>query len=502
MSLLMGIDVGTSSLKTVVTDESGNLLAKASKGYSIDIPFQGYAEQDPDLWWEACVYTIRECFGKRNFRPEDITAVSFSGQMHSMVILDKDLKVIRPSILHCDQRSVKQAESIRQLLGEDYITKNVLNPIYSGFSTVSLVWLRENEPDCYNRIYKVLSPKDYIRFKLTGVVSTECSDASGTLAFDIMKGTWNHDLLAKLSLHQEIFPDCFESKDVVGRISEEAAGSTGLSTGTQVVSGGSDQLMQSIGNGAINPLDSTVTIGTSGQVFLNVQEPVLNPRLNTHLFSGITKDSRYALGATLSAGVCLKWYRELIGLNETDYGIFDDMVAGISPGSEGLVFLPYLSGERTPHLNAFARGSFFGITPNKSKWHFGRAIMEGVVYSLLDCMNVFYELGLNPKRIIASGGGRKSRVWLGMQADIFNREICINSVDEQAAVGAAILAGYGAGVYGSLEEGCAKVVKFTDEPIKPNLENVLKYQKYFSIYKELYRRNEQVFSMLREAEGI
>ncbi|MBE3140106.1 MAG: xylulokinase, partial [Thermoplasmata archaeon] len=351
MAYLMGIDLGTSSVKTIIIDLQGKLMAVSSQSYNISVPMEGRAEQSPEKWWEACSQTIQNCIENSSIKPKDICGIGLSGQMHGTVIIDDKKRPIRPAIIHFDQRAIKDAQEIKEILGEDYIRENIMNPIFSGFQLVSLYWMKKVEPEYFANIYKVILPKDYIRLKLTGEIATDYTDASGTLAFHLKKREWNKDVLEKLDIPQDIFPKCFTPYEVTGYVTREAAENTGLAVGTPVVGGGGDQIMQAIGNGVVTPGAATVTIGTSGQVFFPVHAPILNKALNTHLFCGALPDSWFIMGAILNAGLCLDWFTNKVF---PDNGIYfydiDEKLKMFGQGNGGIVFLPYLTGERTPHM--------------------------------------------------------------------------------------------------------------------------------------------------------
>jgi len=484
MKYLMGIDLGTSSLKTILMDENGSVITVANRSYQFDSPHPGYAEQHPDVWWDACVKTIQEVLRTSRISPAEIAGISFSGQMHGAVMLDKNYQVIRPAILHCDARSDQQIEYIRSVFGLEKIRELVMNPVYTGFLLPSLLWVRDNEPELYEKIRYVFLPKDYLKFKMTGEVSSDFSDASATLAFDIKNNCWSKEILSSLQIPMDLFPFCYETTANTGKICREASEITGLSSNTIVAAGGGDQVMQGIGNGMVNVNDATVNIGSSGQVCFQIDQPVLNPALNTNMFCGYKNNRWILFGATMSAGLSLKWWNQLsrgIGYDE-----LNDQVARIQPGSGGVIFLPYLNGERTPHVNPNLSGAFFGVNINTTNMHMNRAVMEGVAYSLMQCIEICGNLGYKAKTLVASGGGARSKPWLQLQADIYNIPLKIAKSEEQAGSGAAIAAGVGAGVFADIEEGCRKAVQFQDELVLPIEKNHKKYCEYYQLYKDIY----------------
>ena len=481
MALLMGIDLGTSSLKTIIIDESGNVKAQCSRGYQFDSPYTGYAEQEPDVWWKACCTTVKEAISVCG--TADIAGVSFSGQMHGLVMLDKDYKSVRPAILHCDARSAEQVEALREIFGQQGIRELMMNAVYTGFLLPSLLWVRENEPQNFKRIRYVCLPKDYLKLKMTGEISTDYSDASATLAFDIKNLCWSDRILCRLQINPDIFPACFETTADTGRVCGGAAMQTGLSTHTVVAAGGGDQVMQGIGNGVVDASVATVNIGSSGQVCFQADRPILNPSLSTNMFCGYQKGRWILFGATMTAGWSLGWWNRVCG--NDDYERMNREVSAIPPGSGGVIFLPYLNGERTPHLDPNLSGVFMGANISTTRAHMTRAVMEGVAYSLMQCIEVCGGLGFSAKSLVASGGGARSRPWLQLQADIYNLPLNIAQTQEQAGLGAAIAAGVGAGVFDNLDQGCWAAIRYKDEAVLPNEKNHCIYREYYALYKEI-----------------
>ena len=487
----MGIDLGTSSIKTLVMDEDGDIRAVCSRDYQFHSPHNGYAEQDPEEWWAACVETIRGAIAKSGVKPEEISGLSFSGQMHGMVLLDENRKVIRPAILHCDARSSAQVQEIKNKLGPERNRDLMMNPVYSGFLLVSLTWVRENEPENYKRIRYAFLPKDYLKFRLTGEITSDYSDASATLAFDIRKAVWSEEILNLFSIPSDIFPKCYYTDVPVGNVSQEAARETGLSVRTQVVSGGADQVMQGIGCGVTDVGGVSVNIGTSGQVSFQSDHPILNPSLSTNTFIGYKKGRWFLMGAIMNAGLCLKWCNRLLG--QTDYVKINEAVSKVAPGSGGLIFLPYLNGERTPHINPDISGEWIGLNIGTGAAEATRSVMEGVTFALNQCIELCRDLGLEPKNyMVASGGGARSKVWLHIQSDVYGLPLRVTSTEEQASLGAAIAAGSGTGIYKDIDEGCRRVVKYKDFVIEPDEKNHKIYEEYFRLFKEAYKEGGRV----------
>jgi len=499
MDYLLGIDIGTSGTKGVLMDREGKIYARAGREYSINIPQPGWAEQDPKMWWEATMQVIREVIKESKVNPQQIRGIGLSGQMHGTVFLDKNLQPFRPAIIWVDQRSSSQCEFIYQKIGKERLAELTGNPIATGFMCSTLLWMKENQPEEFNTIYKIILPKDYIRYKLTGNLGVEVTDASSTLLLDIKRRCWSEELLDLLNLPLDILPaEVHESQEVAGYILAEVARNSELSEGIPVIYGGGDQSMQAVGNGVIRPGILSSTIGTGGQLFITIDKFTYDPKLRIHTFCHAIPDHYHLEGAILSAGLSLKWLKENILHTLDAYPILDREVEKISAGSEGVIFLPYLLGERSPYMNPQARGVFFGLSLKHHQTHLMKAVMEGVVFALRDCLEVFEELGIKIEQVIASGGGAKSRVWRQIQADIFNKEISMTHSIEPAAMGAAILAGIGVGIYKDVEDGCRKVVKLKEEKTKPIPENVDMYNKRFEIYKYLYQDLKEDFKRLKE----
>lgn len=496
MAYLMGIDLGTSSLKTVIIDELGTVVAQSAENYQFDIPFNGYAEQDSEVWWKACCNTVNDTIRKFGKNPEEIAGISFSGQMHGVVMLDNRKQVIRPSILHCDARSYEQVSYINQKLGREKIRDELLNPIYTGFMLPSLLWMLKEEPLNYEKIEYVLLPKDYIKFKLTDEINSDYSDASATLAFDIENLKWSEKIIDELGINKEIFPKCYSTCEVIGRVTKTAAEQTGLQAGTPVICGGADQVMQSMGNGVVKRGQATVNIGTSGQVCIQSDRPIKNNELNTNTFCGYQRGKWYTMGAIMNAGLSLKWFNQLF--ESTDYEKMNHDVAKIPPGSEGVIFLPYLNGERTPHLNPNISGMFLGVNLRTKRPQLTKAIMEGVTFALNQCIELINGLELHTHELVASGGGARSEAWLQIQADIYNIPLKVARTEEQACLGAAIAAGVGTGIFSSVEEGCSQIVKYQDKIYEPLVENHEKYQEYYRLFKKTYQESKSVLEEVTE----
>ena len=494
MAYMLGIDVGTSGTKTLLIHESGKTIASSTDTYPLSTPRPLWAEQDPEDWWRATVSTIRAVLRESDVDPSEIKGLGLSGQMHGAVFLDERHQVLRPSILWCDQRTEAECRWITETIGRDRIVELTSNPVLTGFTAGKIVWVRNNEPEVYARTRKVLLPKDYVRFRLTGEFATEVSDASGTSLFNVRKRQWADEMLDGAGIPREWMPTVYESPEISGRITEETAGLTGLQAGMPVVGGGGDQAAGAVGNGVVETGIISSTVGTSGVVFAFADEPVVDSGLRVHTFCHAVPGKWHVMGVMLSAGGSLRWYRDTFAEVESEqaaksggevYDILSAQAAEVETGCEGLIFLPYLTGERTPYPDPNARGVFFGITLRHGKPHFVRAIYEGVAYGLRDSFEILGEMGVPINQVRASGGGARSDVWRRIQADVTGREHVTINVDEGPAFGVALLAGVGTGVYPSVEEACRSTIEVVSST-KPDPRNKGLYDRYYAVYRALY----------------
>ncbi|MEM3173758.1 MAG: xylulokinase [Candidatus Bathyarchaeia archaeon] len=492
---LMGIDIGTSSTKVLIIDHLGNTVAKSSMEYPVKSPLEGYAEQDPEIWWTATKVSVKRALKEAGIKGSDILAVGFSGQMHGTVLLGREGKPLRDAIIWLDKRSLNECDEIHEKIGREKVLDIVSNLIMPGFTGPTLLWIKKNETHIFNRAFKVLLPKDYVRFRLTGSLNTDFSDASATLLFDVREREWSEYIISNLNFPRDIFPDVLESIQIAGEVTADASEETGLSAGTPVVAGGGDSQVGAMGCGVIEPGLISSNIGTGGQVFAAINEFKFDPKYRVHTFCHVVPEKWCLQGAILSAGLSLRWFRDnfaqpesVVGslCNIDPYELLSREAELSEPGCNGLVFLPYLLGERSPHMDPSARGGFFGLTLNHKRHHFIRAIMEGVVFALRDCVEVFRELGVNIESIVARGGGARSDLWLQIQADIFNSRVLKVGVEEDPAFGAALLAGIGIGIYKDFRDAREKAVRFT--AIKyPDGERAKTYDKiYTKVYRNLY----------------
>lgn len=479
----LGIDIGTSGSRAVIIDENGKVIASATSMHEdFASPEIGWAEQNPNDWWRACREVIGEVL--QTVKAETIGAISFSGQMHGSVFLDEADKVIRPALLWCDQRTEKQCAEITKHIGKERLIELVCNPAITGFTLPKLLWLRENEPENWRKVRTVLLPKDYIRLKLSGDKASDVADASGTLLFDVQNRKWSSEMLSAFGIDEKILPKIYESIEVTGVVSESGASATGLEIGTKIIAGAGDNAAGAIGMGIVENGKVSATIGTSGVIFAVSDKPRLDLQGRIHTLCHAIPNRWHNTGVTLSAGLSFKWFRENFG----DGKSYDELVneaEKIPSGSDGAIWLPYLMGERAPHLDASARAAFVGITASHTKAHFTRAVLEGVAFSLRDSLEIFKASGVEISSIRLGGGGAKSRLWRQIQADVYDKPVEIIEGDEGAAFGAAILAGVGAGHWKTVDEACEKSIKVI-ETIEPNTESSAKLNKNYEAYKLLY----------------
>ncbi|MEK7722875.1 MAG: xylulokinase, partial [Acidobacteriota bacterium] len=455
-------------------------------------PEIGWAEQNSNDWWCACKETIAEVL--QTVKAEEIGAISFSGQMHGSVFLDKSDKVIRPALLWCDQRTEKQCQEITEKIGRERLIELVCNPAVTGFTFPKLLWLRENEPANWGKVATVLLPKDYIRLKLSGDKASDVADSSGTLYFDVQNRKYSSEILSAFEIDEKILPKVYESMEVTGKVSEIGANETGLKVGTPIIAGAGDNAAGAIGMGIVEVGKVSATIGTSGVIFAVSDAPRLDLRGRIHTLCHAIPNRWHNTGVTLAAGLSFKWFRENFGAGK-DYDELVNEASKIPSGSDGLLWLPYLMGERAPHLDANARAAFIGITASHTKAHFTRAVLEGVAFSLRDSLEIFKETGVEISSIRLGGGGAKSSLWRQIQADVYGKPVEIIEADEGAAFGAALLAGVGVGAWKSVEEACEKTIRVM-ETIEPNAESSEKLNKNYEAYQMLYSALKPITKLL------
>ena len=511
MSVFLGIDVGTSGTKTLAMREDGVILAKDTVEYPLYTPKPGWSEQDPEDWWQATIQSVRKVLADGKIAPGDVKGIGLSGQMHGSVFLDADQNVIRPALLWNDQRTQAECEEIESKAGgRSALIEMVSNPALTGFTAPKILWLRNNEPANFEKTTKVLLPKDYVRFRLTGEFATEVSDASGTLLLDVKKREWCNPLLDKLGLSRSLLPDVFESEVVSGKLSEIAAKKLGLSTGVPVVGGGGDQAAGAVGNGIVKDGVISATLGTSGVVFAHSDEVQTDPEGRVHTFCHAVSGKWHVMGVVLSAGGSLQWYRNQFGEMESavargmDTEAYELMsvAAGKAPaGSEGLFFLPYLTGERTPHCDPYARAAWVGLSLRHGRSHMIRSVMEGGTYAMRDCLEIIKGMNIPVSEIRVSGGGARSGFWRQLQADIYGQDVCVTNSDEGPAYGVALLASVGAGAYSDVVEACSATIQVTGSTATCSTAKAA-YDRAYPMYGKLYQSLKGDFPKLAElAEG-
>lgn len=495
MKYLLGVDLGTSGTKTVLFDEQGNTVAASTVEYPLYQPKNGWAEQDPEDWYQAAVSTIKTVLTQSKVDPASVAGLAISGQMHGLVMLDKAGKVLRRSILWCDARTGAQCEEITRLVGGKRLVEINANPALPGFTACKILWVRENEPELYQQCDCILLPKDYVRYRLTGVKAMEISDASGTNLLDIKRRVWSEEILEKLSIDNSLLPPLIESSAVAGRISAEAAAVTGLAEGTIVAGGAGDNAAAAIGTGVCRDGQSFVTLGTSGVVFAHTSKVSIDPLGRVHTFCSAVPGAWTAMSCTLAAGLSLRWMRdEFFSYEQKEEAaagrdVYDKMTAeaaAVPAGSDGLIYLPYLMGERSPVLDPEARGVFFGLSARHSKAHLTRAVLEGITLSQRHNLEVLNDMGICPVQLAACGGGGRSPFWRQLLADILKCKVTTIKSKEGPALGAAILAGVAAGIFGSVEEGCDKLVVQGEASASPEASAVKTYDAIYELYQSLY----------------
>jgi xylulokinase len=491
----LGIDVGTGGTRALVIDNQGKVVASASAEHeNFASPKPGWAEQDPRDWWRACGEAVRKAFRSSGIRADDIACVGFSGQMHGAVLLDSQDEVVRSAIIWCDQRSEAQSRELEEMFGRDTLIRLTCNPPLTNFTLTKLLWVRETEPKNWERVAHVMLPKDYVRFRLTGERAIDMADASGTLMLDVTHRRWSEEVLAKSGISEKLLPKLFESPDVCGKVSAAGAEATGLRAGTPVVAGAGDQAAGAVGMGIARVGAVSATIGTSGVVFASTDRPAMDPQGRLHTFCHAIPGRWHVMGVTQAAGLSLRWYRDNFGaaspgVQQKDgrdpYDVFAEEAATAPAGSEGAFWVPYLMGERTPHLDPNARAALVGLTASHTRAHVIRAIMEGVAYSLKDSFTIFDEMKIPVTSIRLGGGGARSALWRQIQADIYGREVEIVAAEEGAAYGAAILAGSGAKEWSTVEQACDAIVRVAQR-ISPNQNDLSTMKHTYSTYRKIY----------------
>jgi len=500
---LLGIDVSTTATKALIMAEDGEVLGVGVSEYGFETPYPLWSEQHPDLWWEGTIKAIKaatQAAAENNFvsfEPGQIKAIGLTGQMHGLVLLDEEGQVLRKAILWNDQRTQQQCDQIYEKVGQSRFIQISGNVALTGFTAPKILWVKENEPEIFEQVAHVLLPKDYVRFKLTGEFAMDKADGAGTVLMDIANRDWSQTLLETLDINPQWMPKLFEGTEITGEITPSAASETGLSIGTPVVAGGGDQSAQAVGVGAVTQGVVALTLGTSGVIFTTTNEPFIEPEGKLHAFCHAVPGKWHLMGVMLSAAGSLRWYRDRFASAKG----FDDLLApakDVPAGSEGLLFLPYLTGERTPHPDPHARGAFIGLTVRHDLAHCTRAVLEGVAFGLRDCFALVQSAGVETiEQVRISGGGAKSSLWRQILSDVLDAELVTVNTTESAAYGAAILAGVGAGCWHTVDEACQGLIRVTDSVI-PEPVAVQRYQDLYPKYTDLYPRLKEVFRGLSE----
>jgi len=494
MGYLLGIDIGTSGTRSLVCDEKGAILGAATAEHTNYFPRPGWSEAHPADWWRTTVDSVRAAVAKAGIDGREIAGIGLSGQMHGAVCLDARGKVLRPAILWNDQRTAAECAEMTEAIGCARLLKITCNPALTGFTAPKILWIRKHEPRVYAKTRKILLPKDYIRYRLSGTFATEVSDASGTLLLDVPRRKWSAEVLKRLAIDPELLPDCYESEEVSAQLSRAAARALGLKAGTPIVGGGGDQAAGAVGNGIVRRGVVSATLGTSGVVFAHSDEVQTDPQGRVHTFCHAVRGKWHVMGVMLCAGGSFQWWRNQMAEKEREmaarqgrdpYDLLCEAAARVEPGSEGLVFLPYLTGERTPHADPFARGGWVGLTARHTRAHLIRALLEGITFGMRDSLEIIRGMGVPVKEIRVSGGGARSSFWRQMQADIYGQPVYTINASEGPAYGVALLAAVGTGVYRDVVEACGVAIR-TVSRMEVNRRAAAVYERYYQVFRRLY----------------
>jgi xylulokinase len=501
----LGIDVGTGGTRAVVIDERGVVVSSAAKEHKpFASPQIGWAEQDPRDWWQACGGAVTSALKEAGLRGSQVACVGFSGQMHGAVLLDAQGQVVRPALIWCDVRTEKQAQELTSQIGAERLRQLTSNPALPNFTLTKCLWVRENEPENWERVRSLMLPKDYVRFRLTGERATDLADASGTLLLDVAHRRWSEEMLDYAQMDRSLLPSLYESPEICGKVSAEGASATGLARGTPVVAGAGDQAAGAIGIGVVSPGAVSATIGTSGVVLAATNLPALDPQGRVHTFCHGLPNCWLVMGVTQAAGLSLRWFRDQFATSNGQVESYEDLTAQaakIPAGSDGLLWAPYLMGERTPYLDAAARGMLVGLTASHTRAHVVRAIMEGVAFSLRDTFTIFEQIGVPVRNVRLGGGGARSPLWRQIQADVYGHAVETLAAEEGAAYGAAILAGVGAKSWATVGDACAAVVQVA-QTTAPDVQNSLLMNRAYSSYRRLYPSMKAILKEGNPAEKI
>jgi xylulokinase len=486
----LGIDVGTGGTRALIIDQAGRVVSSATGEHEpFASPQIGWAEQRPEDWWRACIAAVRRALNGANLDGDRIACVGFSGQMHGAVMLDERDEAVRPALIWCDVRTAGQCAELTEKVGAERLIRLTCNPALPNFTLTKFLWVRENEPQFWRRVRSVMLPKDYVRFRLTGERATDLADASGTLLLDVANRRWSSEILQAAEIDESLLPRLYESPEVCGGITPAGASATGLKAGTPVVAGAGDQAAGAAGMGIVSPGAVSATIGTSGVVFAATDKPRLDSKGRLHTFCHAVPGRWHVMGVTQAAGLSLRWFRDCFGAGGEDgrdpYERLTAEAFETPPGSDGLLWAPYLMGERTPHLDPDARGALIGLTASHTRGHIIRAILEGVAFSLKDTFTLFAGMGVPVSRIRLGGGGARSPLWRQIQADVYGHEVEIVEAEEGAAYGAGILAGVGVGRWKSVDSACDEVVKVAQRIVPQTAVSALMQENYRA-YRRMY----------------
>lgn len=501
MAILLGMDVGTSGLRVLAVDESGAIVASAGASYPLSSPHPLWSEQHPEDWWSAARRAIQDVL--KTVPASHVKAVGLTGQMHGLVMLDTRDRVLRPAILWNDQRTGPQCARLTERIGPERIAEETLNPLLTGFTAGKVEWVREHEPDVFAQTAAILLPKDYVRFRLTGQKAIDLSDASGTSLLNVPQRRWSKVMIDGLGLDERWLPRLVESVEVVGGISAIAAEATGLLAGTPVVGGAGDQAAAGVGSGAVGKGVVSISLGTSGVVFAALAEPRVDPQLRTHTFCHAVPGMWHVMGVMLSAAGSLRWLRDILGemsgeaSNLLSYSSMDTYAEAAPVGAEGLLFLPYLTGERTPYPDPLARGAFVGLTARHTSGHLARSVMEGVAFGLRDSLTILDAMGVDRQEVRLTGGGARSRLWRQILADVLDVPVMTLGADEGPAFGAALLAGVGINLFTSVPQACQRMIR-TVSTTNPQPHTRSTYDELYVVYRSLYPRLRDVSHRLSQ----
>lgn len=487
MTNLLGLDIGTSGAKALVCDAGGAVLATATAEYPLSQPFPRWSEQNPEDWWRGALTALRAALARAGVASESIGALGLTGQMHGATFLDAADRVVRPALLWNDQRTDAECAEITRLVGAERLTTITGNPALTGFQAPKILWLRGNEPEHYRRVAHVLLPKDFVRLGLTGEYASDVSDAAGTLLLDLRNRDYSPEILSALEIPREWLPAIYEGPQVTGGLRADVAANLGLPVGLPVVAGGGDNAAAAVGTGVVRVGVVSSSIGTSGVLFAHSDTPALDPQGRLHGFCHAVPGQYHLMAVVLAAGGALQWMRNSLravapGLSYQDLA---DLAMDIRPGADGLIFLPYLTGERTPHLDPLARGAWIGLTARHGLGHMARALMEGVIFAMRDGLEIMRGLDVAVTEIRVTGGGTRSPLWLRLQADIYGTPVFTLAAEEGPAYGAALLAGVGAGVFSDVQDAVAQCVRTTGQ-IDPSLTETQRYDEIYEIYSAQY----------------